>query len=133
VAAATVYAAKGSGTVNGFRCTNYEGTQGGQKVAEICAASTADASLAASDFEVMQKMREFMSKMPMVAGLARAGITENGVNGMPVQTTRFTNGKATSREDVKSIANAAFTDADFSTGDAKKVDMPGMSGRGKGR
>jgi hypothetical protein len=130
----TAYAAKGAGNVNGFACTNYEGTRAGQKVSEICAAQPSAIGLAAGDFQVMQKMREFqasMTTMPM--GNASAGVMEKGVDGFPVRTTRFANGKASTRDDFKSITDASLTDADFSTGDAKKVDMPGMGGRGRGK
>ena len=141
----TAYTAKGAGTVNGFRCTNYDGMKGAQKVSEICAAQMADAKLSASDFQVMEKMREFLSGMlnamqnsPMAGLMPSSSITQAGINGFPVQTTNFTNGQATTREQVKAVVDATFTDADFSTGAAQKVEMPAMGaaaakGKAKGK
>jgi hypothetical protein len=136
----TQYTAKGAGTANGFKCTNYDGAQNGTKVSEICAASTSDLKLTAADFQVMEKMREYMSGMikamqssPMGGMMSQGtGLTEAGINGIPVQTIHFVNGKATTRDDVKSVTEATFTDADFSTGTATEVAMPGM-GAAKGK
>ncbi len=138
-AASTTYTAKGPGTVNGFRCTNYDGTRGGQKVSEVCAAQMADVKISPSDFQVMEKMREFMSGMlkamqnsPFAGMMSGASITQAGINGLPVQTTTFNNGQATQREQVKAVQDATLTDADFSTGTAKKTDMLGMGAAGRG-
>jgi len=135
----TTYTAKGPGSVNGFRCTNYDGMQGAQKVSEICAAQMADAKLGASDFQVMEKMREFMAGMmsamqnsPIGGMMPEASLTQPGINGFPVLTTTFDKGKATQKDQLKSVVDANFTDADFSTGAAKKVEMPGM-GAAKGK
>jgi hypothetical protein len=138
----TVYAAQGRGSVNGFACTNYEGTRAGQKVAEVCAAQPEDLKLAAADFQVFQKMQEFikglvqaMQNSPLIASV-NAGLAETGFEGFPVQRTTFVNGQATRREQLKSVTDAAFTDADFSVGNARKTEIPdmsGMMGAGRGR
>jgi hypothetical protein len=130
------YNAKGTATVNGFRCTNYDEMEGGQKTAELCASTPADLRLSASDFQVFDKMRAFMQSLtgPMAQMMPRAGVTRAGLNGFPIQTVDFKAGKATSREELKSISDAALTDADFSTGSAKKTEMPGMgAAKGKGK
>ncbi len=132
------YTAKGAGTVNGFRCTNYDGVENGTKTEEICAASMADLKLTAADFAVMEKLREYMAGLakalqssPMAA-MSDASLTKPGVNGLPVQTIFFEGGKEKSRETIKSVADATFSDADFSTGNAKQVAMPGI-GNAKGK
>lgn len=123
----TIYAAKGSTTVNGLRCTLYEGIKGRQKVSEVCAAEPSVLTFGAADYQVFEKMREFMSgladavkEIPM-AGNAASNFAEPGYKGFPVQKTKFVNGKATEREEVTSVSPATFTDADFSTGDATKA------------
>jgi len=132
--AVTTYTSKGRGTANGFACTNYDGTRAGQKVSEVCAAQPADLKLGASDFQVLQKMREFsrglqqaMQNSPFGAATT-ASIAESGIDGFPVQTTTFQNGQATRQEVIKAVTDASFTDADFSVGNAKKTELPDMSG-----
>ncbi|MEO5923744.1 MAG: hypothetical protein ABIR70_07970 [Bryobacteraceae bacterium] len=139
----TTYTAKGAGTANGFKCTNYDGAQNGTKISEICAASMGDLKLGPADFAVMEKMREYLAGMmkalqsgPLggLVSTSGTGLTEQGINGLPVQTVHFVNGKATTRDSVKSVAEASLTDADFSTGTATLAEMPGIgAAKGKGR
>ncbi|MEZ5351091.1 MAG: hypothetical protein R2762_00510 [Bryobacteraceae bacterium] len=126
----TTYTAKGSATMNGFRCTNYDGTRGGEKVAELCAASPSVVSMAPSDYQVFSKMREFVAgfaKMAANSPLAPKGVdsmADTSINGLPVHHVSFVNGQPVSTTDVKTVQKASFSDADFSTGDAKKMDLP---------
>ncbi len=139
----TVYTAKGSGSVNGFSCTKYEGVEGTQKVADICAASASQIKLSPADFQVFQKMKDFvsnltsaMSSMPFYSNLAAGRYFENGIEGFPIQRISYSNGKAEDRSELKSVTPASFSDADFSLGNAKKVEMElpgGPRGRGKQR
>jgi hypothetical protein len=138
-AARTTYTSKGSGSANGFACTKYEGTKGAEKVAEVCAASPSDLKFAASDFLVYEKMKEFMGSLqnmatssPFFNASTVGSMTEGGYSGLPIQQTSFKNGKASEKTDVKTIDRATFSNADFSLGDAKKVDMmSAQKGRGK--
>ncbi len=57
----TVYTAKGSGSVNGFSCTKYEGDRAGEKEAEVCAALPAQLKLTPADMQIFEKMRQFSS------------------------------------------------------------------------
>lgn len=127
--ARTVYTARGADTVGGIRCTNYEGVKGRQKVAEVCAADAAALKLGAADYQVFEQMREFMSSlteamqsMPMAPAMDDVA-TQSGFEGFPVRRITYRNGKAVEREELKSMAAATFTDADFSTGKARKVKM----------
>jgi hypothetical protein len=58
-----------------------------------------------------------------------------GINGYPVQTINLNAGQPGVRSSVKSVAEVALSDTDFSTGNAKKVEMPmaAIGGRGKGK
>jgi len=125
----TIYTAKGGGSVNGFPCTKYEGMRGAEKVADLCAAKPADVRFNASDFQVIEKMREFGSNM--LSALANsplgnsrvADLMQPGYDGLPVQQTNYSGGQAISKWEVKSIERVSFSDADFSLGNAKKVDL----------
>lgn len=128
----TTYTATGSGAVNGFACTRYEGTRGGEKVADLCAAKPADVHFNPADFQVFEKMRDFSGSL--ASGLANSPFANNrfsdlvqpGFDGFPVEQTSYSSGQATTKMEVKGIERASFSDADFSLGSAKKVElMPG--------
>jgi hypothetical protein len=53
-----------------------------------------------------------------------SGFTERGFEGFPVQRIEFSNGQAVQRIDLKSADQTTFGDADFSLGNAKKVNLP---------
>lgn len=134
----TVYTAKGSGSVNGFSCTKYEGDLSGVKEAEVCAALPAQIKLSPADMQIFEKMREFSSSL--LSALANSPVHievpknygfESGYDGFPIQRTDFANGQATRRSELKSITRTNFTDADFSLGNAKKVELPTPGGRGR--
>jgi hypothetical protein len=133
-AAATVYTAKGSATVNGFACTKYDGERSGAKVSEVCAAPASAIKLNTGDFQLFDKMREFtgglqqaMKNLPIASNAP--GFTERGFEGFPVQQVEFSNGQAVQRMDLKSVDQATLGDSDFSLGNAKKVELP--QGRGR--
>jgi hypothetical protein len=134
----TVYTAKGSGSVNGFSCTKYEGVRGSEKEAEVCAALGAQLKLTPSDLQIFEKMKQFSASL--TSALANSpvrvsvptGSLEAGYEGFPIERVDFSNGQATKRSELKSVTRANFTDADFSLGDAKKVEMP-IPGVAKGK
>jgi hypothetical protein len=133
--ARTVYTSKGSGSVNGFSCTKYEGVRGAEKVTELCAAKPSEIKFSPSDFQVFEKMKEFMAGFQSaMANSPFAGggggnlrdFADPGFEGFPVQQTLFRNGQPELKMETKSIARASLSDADFSLGNAKKVEMPAM-------
>ena len=136
----TVYTAKGSGTVNGFSCTKYEGVRAGEKVSEICAASASQIKVSPGDYQVFEKMKQFSSGLqdalknsPLASSVQSFGVTDSGIQGFPVQTVTFRGGMATNRMELKSVTNVNFADADFSVGNAKKQEMPGIPGAARGK
>lgn len=135
----TVYTAKGSGSVNGFTCTKYEGVKGTEKVSEVCAASPSQIKVTPADFQVFEKMKDFFSGMmkamansPFGANM-QTSLTDPGFQGFPVQTVSFRNGKASDRVELKAVTEMSFSNADFSTGSAKKMDMMPGGQMGKQR
>jgi hypothetical protein len=125
----TTYTAKGSGSVNGFACTKYEGMRGAEKVADLCAAKPADVRFNSSDFQVIDKMREFGASMLTTLANSPLGnsrvtdLMQPGYEGLPVEQTNYSDGKAINKWEVKSIERVSFSDADFSLGSAKRVDL----------
>jgi hypothetical protein len=135
----TVYTSKGSGSVNGFSCTKYEGDLSGVKESELCAALPAQLKLSPSDLEIFEKMRQFSSSLisslansPMRTSVPKGYGFDSGYEGFPIQKTDFDNGQATKRGELKSITRVSFSDADFSLGNAKKVELP-IPGAAKGK
>lgn len=134
----TVYTAKGSGSVNGFSCTKYEGDLSGVKESEVCAALPAQIKLTPADLQIFEKMKQFSSTLlstlansPVKISVPRYGF-EEGYEGFPIQKIDFDNGQATKRSELKSITRTNFTDADFSLGNAKKVELP-VPGAARGK
>src|SRR5689334_15706220 len=105
----TIYTAKGSGSVNGFSCTKYEGMRGAEKVADVCAGVPAQLKLSASDMQIFEKMREFSNSLLSSLANSPVKITvptnslEAGYEGFPIQKTEFDNGQPTKRGELKSI------------------------------
>ena len=134
-----VYTAKGSGSVNGFSCTKYEGVMGGEKETEVCAALPAQLKLTPADLQIFEKMKQFSATLTSALASApvrvnvSTGSIEPGYEGFPIQRVDFDKGQATKRSELKSITRVNFTDADFSLGDAKKVELPIPGARGKQR
>lgn len=134
----TVYTAKGGSSVNGFSCTKYEGMRGAEKEADVCAAVPAQLKLNASDMQIFEKMREFSSSLLSALSNSPVKISvptnslEAGYEGFPIQRTEYSGGQPTTRGELKSITRVSFSDADFSLGNAKKVEMP-IPGAGRGK
>ena len=125
----TTYTAKGSGSVSGFTCTTYEGIRGGEKVAELCAAKPEDVHSSTADFQVFEKMREFSGNL--ISGLANnmplnnrfADLAQPGYDGFPIQQTSYSGGQPVTKMEMKSLERVNLSEADFSLGSAKKVDL----------
>jgi len=120
---------KGSGSVNGFSCTKYEEMRGAEKIADICSAKPADLHLTAADFQVFDQMKQFAASMlssltNVPLGAVRIpDILDQGTDGFPIQRIVYSGGQATGRYDVKSVDRSSFSDADFSLGNAKKLEL----------
>jgi len=125
----TTYTAKGSRSVSGFPCTQYEGMRGGEKVVELCAAKPADVRFSTTDFQVFEKMREFSGNL--MSGLANnipfnnrlADLAQPGYDGFPIQQTSYSGGEAVTKMEMKSLERANLSDTDFALGGAKKVEL----------
>jgi hypothetical protein len=81
--------------------------------------------------QILEKMRQFtaslmeaVASMPMAANLTANALADAGFEGFPVQRISFRDGQPSEKQELKSAVQATFTDADFSLGSAKKVEMP---------
>jgi hypothetical protein len=124
----TTYTAKGSGSVSGFTCTKYEGIRGGEKIVELCAAKPEDVHFFTADFQAFEKMREFGGNL--ISGLANMplnnrlpDLVQPGYDGFPIQQTSYSGGQPVTRMEMKSVERVNLSDADFSLGTAKKMDL----------
>ena len=120
---AIVYTSKGAGTVSGFSCTQFEGVYEGRKVSEVCAAQPVDLKFSPNDFQVFEKMKDFMASFGTAIENIYSVFADKGINGFPVQTIYYWDGQARQKTEIKSLEPAAFSDADFSLGSAKKVEV----------
>ena len=83
---------------------------------------------------------QVVHRHPLTSSLANSplkmsvptGSFEAGYEGFPIQKTQYSNGQPTHRGELKSVTRATFSDADFSLGDAKKVELP-IPGAAKGK
>jgi hypothetical protein len=127
------YKAVGSTTINGFACTMHEGTRGGEKVVEVCAAQPSQLKVSPADMQVFEKLKQFTAAMTDQVGNFARGIDQyfdTGVPGFPVRRVTYSGGQVTHRSEVKSVGRVNVGDADFSLGSARKVDlMPGQRAR----
>ena len=64
----TVYTSKGSGSVNGFSCTRYEGDLSGVKESEVCAALPAQIKLTPARFADFREDEAVLEHSPKLAG-----------------------------------------------------------------
>jgi hypothetical protein len=132
----TVFQKTGPGNVNGRDCTKYDGLSEGQKISELCAAPPDSLNLTSSDLAVFEKMGaifEEMTKSLRQLPYFRSSspkLIEKQIDGIPVQQIQFENGQQTSKLEFKDSARRSFSDADFSVGDAKLLEMPtGLQGK----
>jgi hypothetical protein len=131
---AMTYRAAGAGTAGGRPCKKYEVFQGQEKVSELCAVPPAAVGLTAKEMALFDKVAEAMEDMTrgvrryFDVGSIQGPMSAKQIDGFPVEQVIFRNGKPSARMEFYSSEQRALTDADFSTGNAKRVEMPQMPG-----
>jgi uncharacterized protein DUF4412 len=135
-AAKIQYTKTGTGTVGKWTCDKYEGTSGGQKVSEVCAADPKALGFTAADFEVSRELVAFFKKiMPPGAGGAQmfsiGTAADQGFSGVPVRTVTSPGGRQVTTE-ITEVSRQAIPDSVFQApAGYQKTSM--MGGRGRGR
>ena len=125
---------QGSRTVNGFKCNDYQLSEGKKPVADVCIAETAGAGMSKDDFATLSAMMTFMRSMaqqasemagPMAGGFDPTVMAD--VEGFPVEVKDHRSGE---QYGVASAANDALSDAPFSEyKKLRKEEMPAMPDR----
>lgn len=128
------YRAAGTGTAGDRPCKKYEVFQGQEKVSELCAVPPAALGLTADEMALFDKAAAAMEDMTrgvrryFDVGSIKGAISVRQIDGFPVEQVIFREGKPSARMQIYAAEQRALTDADFSTGDAKRMEMPRMSG-----
>jgi hypothetical protein len=129
------YTKTGTGTVGKWACDKYEGTSGGQKVSEVCAADPKALGFTAADFEVSRELVAFFKKLMPAGGAQMFSIgtqADQGFNGVPVRTVSTTGGKQVTTE-ITEVSRQTFPDSVFQApAGYQKQSMMGGRGRGRG-
>ena len=99
----TTYKKTGAGgTVNGWSTDKYEGIREGAKTSEVWTALPKNVNLDEKDFQVLKDMAKFFQKfaknMPEMVG-----DKSNGLDGMPVKTISFKDGKPHFQSQLKEV------------------------------
>ena len=125
---------QGSRKVNGFKCNDYQLSEGKTPVADVCIAETAGAGMSKDDFATLSAMMTFMRSMaqqasemagPMAGGFDSSMMAD--IEGFPIEMKDHRSGE---QYGVASVANGKLSDAPFT--DYKKLRkdvMPEMPDR----
>lgn len=131
---AMTYRAAGAGTAGGRPCKKYEVFQGQEKVSELCAVPLAAVGLTATEMALFDKVAEAMEDMTrgvrryFDVGSIQGAMPAKQIDGFPIEQVIFRNGKPSARMEFYASEQRALTDADFSTGNARRIEMPKMPG-----
>ena len=133
-AAKTLYTKTGTATVGKWACDKYDGTNGGQKVAEVCTVDPKALGFTAADFDVSRELAAFFKKVMPMGGMDVFSIgtpADQGFSGIPVRNVSTVAGKQTTTE-ITEVKRQAFPDSVFQApAGFQKQDF--MAGRGRGR
>ena len=88
-----------------------------------------DAFFTATSRPTLRPLNMPLANTPFGGGGGFRDMADPGFEGYPIQQTIFRNGQPEVKMETKSIARASFSDADFSLGNAKKVEMPIPQGK----
>ena len=111
----TVYRPAGNDKVGKWTCNKYDGYQGSQKTAEVCAVASETLGFALADFDVSRQLGEFLGKlMPQnadrVFSVGRAD--EQGFSGVPVRRVIWT-GQAQTIVELTDVSRQSFPASTF--------------------
>ena len=125
---------KGSRTVKGFKCNDYQVLEDKTPVADLCVAEKAGAGMSADDFATLSAMMAFLRSMAeqasemvgsMADGFDAAMLSD--VDGFPVEVKDHSSNE---HYGVASVSNGPLGDALFNEyKKLRKEEMPDMSGR----
>lgn len=129
------YRETGAAAVHGRACKKYDVFRADKKVSELCAAKPESMGLGPGEMAVLEKTKAVFDDMakspPRVPGVTgfQVDFAAKPVDGFPIQLIYYSEGQPATRFEFHESARRSFSDADFSTGDAKKVEIPMGPGR----
>ena len=109
------YRKVGTDTVGRWTCDRYEGSQDGQKVAELCTVDPTALGFLPEDFEVSRKLAEFFKRLVPQNGdnLFRMGkVEDQGFSGVPVKRV-FSAGSRQSVTEITQVSCEQFPASSF--------------------
>jgi len=129
----TEYKKTGSDRVGQWACDKYEGSRGGQKIAELCTVAPQTLGFTAADFAVTRDLQAFFSKLvPQNAdSLFRIGsAADQGFDGIPVRRVTFGPGASTS--ELVDASRQNIPDSTFAVPEGFQKEASPFAGRGRG-
>lgn len=124
------YRETGAAAVHGRPCKKYDVFREDKKVSELCAAKPESIGLGPAEMALFEKMKvvfddmaKSLRRVPGVTGF-QVDFAAKPVDGFPIQQIVFAEGQPATRFEFYESARRSFSDADFSPGDAQKVEIP---------
>jgi hypothetical protein len=122
------FRAAGAGSASGRSCKKYEAFQGASKVGELCAVAPQSLGLSAADMAAFEKLSEVFEEFGRAAGqhfqASQVKLADKQIDGFPIEWVWYEAGRPAMRYEVLDVTRRSFSEADFSTGDAKRVATP---------
>lgn len=114
--------------IAGYDCTRVEGMRGPRKVTEYCGSTSNDLKLTDKDRQTVLDMqgylRNFLIAVRSDDGSARAFAWDTSVDGYPVLTRCFEDGKMTLELTLATVDRKGPSDEQFKIDGFKKMEMP---------
>jgi hypothetical protein len=127
------YRAAGAGIAGGRPCKKYDVFRGDEKISEVCTVRPESMGLGPAELAVFEKMKviyeDWAKMLRQLPGMTRflGDFAAKQIDGFPVQQVIIEKGQPVIRFEFGEAARRSFSEADFSTGDAKRI--PGPTGR----
>ncbi|MEO5923745.1 MAG: hypothetical protein ABIR70_07975 [Bryobacteraceae bacterium] len=133
--AVMTYTSTGTDRVNGIPCLIFDQMTGNEKTSETCIAKPADLGIT-DEFRIAEQAGDCQFKMLEGLGdnlltnammdMESALMMNPELRGIPLRTDMLFQGAHIYSEKFVSVEDVVFTDADFSVGDAVRVDPPSI-------
>lgn len=125
------YTKTGTATVGKWTCDKYEGSNGGQKVSEVCTVDPKVLGFTAADFAISRDFAAFFKKVMPGGGGQTFSIgtpEDQGFSGVPVRTVSFGGRQVTT--EITEVSRQVFPDSIFQA-PAGYQKQSTMGGRGR--
>jgi hypothetical protein len=131
------YEEGGTDQVDGVRCIVFEQFVGEKKSLETCVANPLDLGISLEEYRIVSGFGDYQLKMmeglretsmgAMLDNLELALMMNPELRGVPLRARSLQNAALDYSERLISVEDAVFPDADFSVGDAVRVEAPSLN------